>query len=510
MLRQRIAFFGLIALSSCGGDEASKREPSGGEHDAQVDSNRDASQRNPDASDAESKSDASSTERQPDTSAADGGRADAGSTDAGRTDAGARDAGPAPEDCPTIELDYAGFADGFFAMNCRSCHSASRSGDARMGAPANLNYDSEAEISSARDRIRQAAVVDKRMPPRKKLSDCSIERLASYLDQLTVPVCTPDCSNKHCGDDGCTGSCGTCAEGSSCNGQGICSCVPSCQGKSCGADGCGGSCGTCGAGTSCDAQGSCVCAPDCQNKQCGSDGCGGQCGSCSIGATCSAQGSCVCVPNCQGKQCGDDGCSGSCGSCGAGLSCNAQTSQCQASCTPNCTGRACGSDGCAGSCGTCGPSLACDAAGQCQCTPSCTGRQCGGDGCSGTCGTCTTGQTCSAAGTCSAPAIDFATDVYPIFAAANCGNSNCHGGSAPARGMNLSSASLALANLVGVPADECGERLRVAPGAPASSYLINKLTGVDLCSGERMPRGGAALPATQIDTVRAWITSLAP
>jgi hypothetical protein len=74
--------------------------------------------------------------------------------------------------------------------------------------------------------------------------------------------------------------------------------------------------------------------------------------------------------------------------------------------------------------------------------------------------------------------------------------------------MNLSSASLALANLVGVAANECGERMRVAPGAPERSYLINKLTGVDLCSGERMPRCGAALPAAQIDTVRAWISGL--
>lgn len=400
MLRQRIAFFGLIALSSCGGDasskrdpagsdrdaqidasernpDASKRDPAGSDRDAQIDSNGDASERNPDASEPESKPDSSTTGGQPDAAAADGG-----STDAGATDAAVRDAGSMTDDCPTIELDYAGFGDGFFAMNCRSCHSASRTGSARMSAPADLNFDSEAEIGSARDRIRKAAVVEKRMPPAKRLSDCSIERLAGYLDRLTDPACTPDCSNKQCGDDGCAGSCGPCAAGSSCDGQGTCACVRDCQGKSCGGDGCGGSCGTCAAGASCDTQGSCVCAPDC--------------------------------------------------------------------------------------------------------------------------------QTCSADGTCSATAIDFATDVYPIFAAANCGNSNCHGGGAPARSLNLSSASVALANLVGVAADECGERLRVAPGAPESSYLVNKLTGVNMCSGERMPRGGAALPAGQIDTVRAWITSLTP
>jgi hypothetical protein len=50
--------------------------------------------------------------------------------------------------------------------------------------------------------------------------------------------------------------------------------------------------------------------------------------------------------------------------------------------------------------------------------------------------------------------------------------------------------------------------MRVAPGAPDSSYLIAKLTGVNMCSGERMPRGGAALPAAQIDTIRSWISGL--
>jgi hypothetical protein len=37
-------------------------------------------------------------------------------------------------------------------------------------------------------------------------------------------------------------------------------CTPSCTGKACGADGCGGSCGTCSSGT-CDATGQCVAAP---------------------------------------------------------------------------------------------------------------------------------------------------------------------------------------------------------------------------------------------------------
>jgi len=67
------------------------------------------------------------------------------------------------------------------------------------------------------------------------------------------------------------------------------SCVPQCTGKQCGSDGCSGSCGTCASGQTCDANGQCQkgCVPSCTGKQCGSDGCGGSCGSCASGQTCS-------------------------------------------------------------------------------------------------------------------------------------------------------------------------------------------------------------------------------
>jgi hypothetical protein len=99
-------------------------------------------------------------------------------------------------------------------------------------------------------------------------------------------------------------------------------CTPSCTGKACGDNGCGGLCGSCAFGESCDS-GTCtkICVPDCTGKQCGPDGCGGSCGTCD--GTCSASGQCMgtCVPSCTGKVCGSDGCSGSCGSCGDGLEC---------------------------------------------------------------------------------------------------------------------------------------------------------------------------------------------
>jgi serine/threonine protein kinase len=64
-------------------------------------------------------------------------------------------------------------------------------------------------------------------------------------------------------------------------------CVPSCQGKHCGDDGCGGTCGKCNSGERCE-RGRCrsACVRDCRNKECGSDGCGAACGRCAAGTTC--------------------------------------------------------------------------------------------------------------------------------------------------------------------------------------------------------------------------------
>jgi hypothetical protein len=48
--------------------------------------------------------------------------------------------------------------------------------------------------------------------------------------------------------------------------------------------------------------------------------------------------------------------------------------------------------------------------------------------------------------------------------------------------------------------------MRVLPGNSNSSYLINKLTGLNMCFGSKMPKFGSLSP-TEIDTVRAWIDS---
>ncbi|MBI5495331.1 MAG: hypothetical protein HY904_09890 [Deltaproteobacteria bacterium] len=276
--------------------------------------------------------------------------------------------------------------------------------------------------------------------------------------------CTPNCTNKNCGDDGCNNVCGVCGAGQLCNAAQQCeACVPACSGRVCGYDFCGGSCGTCtGAGEVCTPDGQCVVEErTCANvpvggcceggiyKQC-DDGpmaqlrCsdfGDVCGSNWFGgfAGCWPQSQyegpkpCACIPKCTGKECGPDGCGGVCGTCHAGQDCD-ENAQCVYPACPDlpdercCTGEVlsgcsqrgalpvdcksrnqyCGWDsdqgvyGCVDSPNLTDPAGALrNCPGAPTCTPSCTGRTCGSDGCGGSCGTCPTDRTCDfTTGTC--------------------------------------------------------------------------------------------------------------
>mgnify|MGYP006995564045 CR=1 FL=1 len=103
----------------------------------------------------------------------------------------------------------------------------------------------------------------------------------------------------HCGyqtKGGCWCDAGCKKRGDCCGDINLCICTPDCTGKTCGSDGCGGTCGGCTdkAKPYCDA-GSCtaVCKPQCTDKACGDDGCGGQCGTCPAGDTCNGFAKCV-------------------------------------------------------------------------------------------------------------------------------------------------------------------------------------------------------------------------
>ncbi len=81
----------------------------------------------------------------------------------------------------------------------------------------------------------------------------------------------------------------------------------------------------------------------------------------------------------------------------------------------------------------------------------------------------------------------------------------CHSGASAPHGLRLDGNS-SYALLVGVPSDEEPSILRIEPGDPDNSYLVQKIQGT-AASGERMPAGMPALPQATIDTIRQWVTS---
>ena len=165
--------------------------------------------------------------------------------------------------------------------------------------------------------------------PREVKAELAEEDLstdAGPIDDLfPADACVPDCQDKNCGDNGCSGTCGKCGNNAICSNKGKCICPN---------EGCMGVC--CGYAQVCGANGKC-CTPDCDGRVCGNNGCGGSCGLCPANEDCT-EGQCdcnnlvcantccppgaicqnnktCCVPDCTGMECGDDGCGGECGLC---------------------------------------------------------------------------------------------------------------------------------------------------------------------------------------------------
>ena len=95
---------------------------------------------------------------------------------------------PSGAECPSgSTLTYANFAKKFFADYCLSCHSSKVSGNARMGAPADHNFDTLGEIDLFKDHIDQYAAFgpdseNDMMPPSgKKPTDEEREKLGEWL-----------------------------------------------------------------------------------------------------------------------------------------------------------------------------------------------------------------------------------------------------------------------------------------------------------------------------------------
>lgn len=86
----------------------------------------------------------------------------------------------------------------------------------------------------------------------------------------------------------------------------------------------------------------------------------------------------------------------------------------------------------------------------------------------------------------------------------------CHTGASAPQGLRLDSEANSYAFLVGHPAEEVPELLRVNPGSPDASYMLRKIEGAAGIVGGRMPLGGPYLSEAQISSIRDWIANGAP
>jgi hypothetical protein len=100
-------------------------------------------------------------------------------------------------------------------------------------------------------------------------------------------------------------------------------------------------------------------------------------------------------------------------------------------------------------------------------------------------------------------------DVQPILTT-NCAIPGCHDSATRQQNLVLESGNLynPATGLVNVSSLEAPGRLRVAPGRPELSYMINKLEGTQNQAGgkgDRMPRGGPYLSGDTIQVIKDWI-----
>jgi len=87
----------------------------------------------------------------------------------------------------------------------------------------------------------------------------------------------------------------------------------------------------------------------------------------------------------------------------------------------------------------------------------------------------------------------FTRDIVPLFN--SCAGEVCHSFSAGQ-----------IAEQVGVPSVECcGELQMIEPAHPERSYVLQKLTGRNLCSGSQMPLSQPPFSSDDLQTVSDWI-----
>ena len=91
----------------------------------------------------------------------------------------------------------------------------------------------------------------------------------------------------------------------------------------------------------------------------------------------------------------------------------------------------------------------------------------------------------------------------------SCATAGCHDNISQAASLSLADAATSYLELVGEFSSQNGQStvMLVAPTDPNASYLIRKLENTAGIFGSQMPLGAAALPQSDIDQIRDWITA---
>jgi len=90
----------------------------------------------------------------------------------------------------------------------------------------------------------------------------------------------------------------------------------------------------------------------------------------------------------------------------------------------------------------------------------------------------------------------------------SCAVPGCHGGAGAQQGLRLDP-RFSAGNLINVPSPRDSNLIRVVPGDPDASFLIQKLDGTQTL-GDRMPDGGPYLTTATVNVIRQWIQDRAP
>ena len=90
----------------------------------------------------------------------------------------------------------------------------------------------------------------------------------------------------------------------------------------------------------------------------------------------------------------------------------------------------------------------------------------------------------------------------------HCAVPGCHGGPNAQFSLRLDP-GFSAGYLINVSSPRGGGLVRVVPGNPDASFLIQKLEGTQ-SAGDRMPLFGPYLPQSTIDVIRQWIQNGAP